>query len=90
MNSKLIIIALVVIIALAFIAFGLVSLTRITTVAPVSTGGATVTSEESSIVEDQIPSMSEEQLNAVSAEDPTFLNDMQNKIAADMSIFYYE
>jgi flagellar basal body-associated protein FliL len=89
MNSKLIIIALVVVIALAFIAF-ILSSARVTSVVPTSTGETTVTSEESSIVEDQIPSISEDQLNAVSAEDPTFLSDMQNKITADMSIFYYE
>jgi uncharacterized protein YpmS len=89
MNSKLIILALVIVIALAFTAF-ILSSTRITSVAPTSTGETTVTNEESSIVEDQIPTISEEQLNAVSAEDPTFLSDMQNKITADMSIFYYE
>jgi flagellar basal body-associated protein FliL len=90
MNSKLIIIAIVIVITLAFIAFGLISSTRITSVVPTSTGETTVTSEESSIVEDQIPVISEEQLNAVSVEEPTFLSDMQNKITADMSIFYYE
>ena len=88
MNSKLIIIAIVVIIALAFIAFNLISSMRNTSVAPI--GGTTVTSEESSILDDQIPAISQDQLNAVSAEDPTFLSDMQNRIAADMSIFYYE
>ena len=88
MNSKLIIISIVVIMALAFIAFMLSS--RVTPVAPASTGETTVTSEESSILDDQIPTISEEQLNAVSAEDPAFLSDMQNSIVADASIFYYE
>lgn len=88
MNSKLIIVAIVAVMALAFIAFMLSS--RVTSVVPTPTVGTTVTSEESSILDDQIPTISEEQLNAVSVEDPTFLSDMQNKIASDMSIFYYE
>ena len=90
MNSKFIIIAIIMIIALAFVVFSLISFMRITSVASTTTGETTITSEESSILNDQIQNISQEQLNAVSAEDPSFLSDIQNRIVADMSIFYYE
>jgi len=86
MNSKLIIVTVVIAIAVAFMAF--ISSQKVSS--GTSTSETAVTSEESSIVDDQVNSISEEQLKAVSAEDPTFLSDMQSSIAADASIFYYE
>ena len=90
MNTKYLLLALVPIILVAACAQ-----------APVSTGGTippetgstdkiSVTSEEASILDDQILSITEEQLNAISIEDPTFLTDSQDSIAADTSMFYYE
>jgi len=61
--------------------------TQIVSQAPVTTQ---LSKDEVSILDDQIPTIVEEQLNAVSVEDPTFLSDTQDNIASDMSIFFYD
>jgi len=79
MNIKLIlaIAVILIIIALAFLTFK-------------PTLPVTVTIEEASIIDDQTLTVTEEQLNAVSAEDPTFLTSSEDSIATDTSLFYYE
>ncbi|MEM5778644.1 MAG: hypothetical protein QXD43_03945 [Candidatus Aenigmatarchaeota archaeon] len=59
--------------------------TQISAQAPVTE----ITKDEISILDDQLITLSEEQLDAISAEDPTFLSDTQDNIASDMSIFFY-
>lgn len=88
MKTKIVIVAIaIIVVALAFLVFR--QKTTITQV-PTGTAGIAVTSEEASILDDQIQSITEEQLNAISIEDPTFLTDSQDSIASDTSIFYYE
>ncbi|MEM5872354.1 MAG: hypothetical protein QXD55_00615 [Candidatus Aenigmatarchaeota archaeon] len=60
--------------------------TQISAQAPVTTE---ITKDEISILDDQLITLNEEQLDAISAEDPTFLSDTQDNIASDMSIFFY-
>lgn len=85
MDKKLIIaLAVLIIVALAFLA----SVSQIPS--QVSPPAETVTTEESSVLEDQIPAIVEEQLNALSVEDLSFLSDAQDSITSDTSMFYYE
>jgi uncharacterized protein YxeA len=84
MNKKIIIgivIVVLIVIAFAFLAYK---------PKEIVSGPETVTSEEVSILDDQVPSITEEQLNAITTEDPTFISNAEDSIAADTSLFYYD